>query len=227
MRLSLHRQGRLQLRLTREIPPDDLRIFIGSSSEELQVAQAIQLELDDVAECTIWNQSAFDLGATPIESLVEIGPSFTAAVLVLTPDDLTQKRGQVGPAPRDNLIFEAGFFTGTLGRARTFLVHPREPRMALPSDLARVTTATYASRSDGNLHAAVGPVPTNQPGAGARVMRASPSEPTRYGRRRLAAAGHRERCPSRPVGAYLHGRRSSIVEAGEEPQTSQVRRRMA
>jgi predicted nucleotide-binding protein len=70
------------------------------------------------------------------------------------------KRGAATAAPRDNIIFEAGLFTGTLGRARTFLVYCRDAKIALPSDLAGVTAATYAERSDGNLHAALGPVCT-------------------------------------------------------------------
>jgi predicted nucleotide-binding protein len=136
------------------------RIFIGSSSEGLGVAESLQLGLDAVAECTIWNQSAFNPSATIIESLVDIGRRYEAAILVLTPDDMLTKRQESAPVPRDNLIFEAGLFTGMLGRARTFLVHPREPRMALPSDLAGVTTAAYSAPSDGNLHAALGAVCT-------------------------------------------------------------------
>jgi predicted nucleotide-binding protein len=70
------------------------------------------------------------------------------------------KRGFAAVAPRDNIIFEAGLFTGTLGRARTFLVYCRDTKISLPSDLAGVTAATFAERSDGNLHAALGPVCT-------------------------------------------------------------------
>lgn len=136
------------------------RIFIGSSSEGLSVAESIQLGLDEAAECTVWNQSAFDPSRTTIESLVDISREFDCAVLVLTPDDMVVKRGSATAAPRDNIIFEAGLFTGTLGRARTFLVYCRDAKIALPSDLAGVTAATYSARSDGNLHAALGPVCT-------------------------------------------------------------------
>ena len=134
--------------------------FIGSSTEGLAVAEAVQLGLDEVAECTVWNQSVFDPSRTVIESLVDIAREFECAVLVLSPDDMVTKRGATTTAPRDNLIFEAGLFTGTLGRARTFLVYCRDKPIALPSDLAGVTAATYALRSDGNLHAALGPVCT-------------------------------------------------------------------
>lgn len=131
------------------------KVFIGSSTEGLEIAEAIQLGLDAVAECTVWNQSAFEL---TIEGIVDISRGFDFAVLVLTPDNMLVKRGETGFAPRDNLVFELGLFTGALGRARTFLVYSRDDELQLPSDLSGVTAATYATRSDGNLQAALGPV---------------------------------------------------------------------
>lgn len=136
------------------------RLFIGSSTEGLSVAEAIQLGLDHVAECTVWNQGVFGLSSTTIETVVDTAADFDFAVLVLTPDDTTTRRGTSANSPRDNLIFELGLFTGILGRARTFLVYPRDARLHLPTDLAGVTAATYASRSDSNLEAALGPVCT-------------------------------------------------------------------
>jgi predicted nucleotide-binding protein len=48
--------------------------------------------------------------------------SFDFAILVLTPDDLTQSRGKQQPSPRDNVVFELGLFIGALGRDRVFMV---------------------------------------------------------------------------------------------------------
>lgn len=136
------------------------QVFIGSSSEALPIAEALQLGLDEVAESTVWNQSSFPPSRTAIESLVDLSGKVDSAVLVLTPDDLTLKRGYAKPSPRDNMLFEAGLFTGALGRSRTFLVYCRDAEIELPSDLAGVTSLTYAKRLDGNLHAALGPVCT-------------------------------------------------------------------
>jgi predicted nucleotide-binding protein len=136
------------------------RVFIGSSTEGLSIAEELQVSLDYVAECVIWNQGVFNLSQTVIEGIVDISGNFDFAIIVLTPDDALNKRGEIAPTPRDNLIFELGLFTGVLGRARTFMVHPRDVHLHLPSDLAGVTVATYAIRSDGNLAAALGPVCT-------------------------------------------------------------------
>lgn len=136
------------------------RVFIGSSTEGLAVAELIQLGLEHAVECTLWTQSSFTPGQTTIESIVDLSVQYDFAILILTPDDLLLKRGGQAFAPRDNILFELGLFTGALGRARTFMVYGREETIHLPSDLAGVTAVTYSKRSDGNLEAALGPVCT-------------------------------------------------------------------
>lgn len=131
-------------------------VFVGSSSEGLPIARAIQIGLDREAELTLWNQGVFGLSEGTLESLVHAIEQFDFAVLVLTPDDLVESRGRSSPGPRDNVLFELGLFMGGLGRDRTFIVHERSADLRLPSDLAGVTSATFERRSDGNLEAAVG-----------------------------------------------------------------------
>lgn len=146
---------------TRGLSSSRLRVFIGSSAEGLAVAEAIQVGLDHVAEVTLWTQDNFPPGSTTIESLVQTAPSFDYAVIVMTADDVLIKRGAKYRAPRDNLIFELGLFTGVAGRARTFLVFPRDEPIEFPSDLAGVTKLDFQMRrADSNLSAAVGAVCT-------------------------------------------------------------------
>jgi predicted nucleotide-binding protein len=133
------------------------RAFIGSSTEGLAIAEAIQELLDPVAECTIWNQGVFAPSDTTIDSLQDARLLYDFAIVVVTPDDTTTMRGVSAPAPRDNLLFELGLFAGALGRARTFLVLPADSPPRLPTDLSGVTTARFRARSDGNLVAALGP----------------------------------------------------------------------
>jgi predicted nucleotide-binding protein len=137
--------------------PSRPRGFIGSSTEGLPIAHAIQELLDPVAECTVWNQGIFTPGSIFIDSLQDARLVYDFAVIVLTSDDTTTSRGKTAPAPRDNLLFEMGLFAGALGRARTFLVLPADSPPRLPSDLSGVTTTTYRARSDGNTVAALAP----------------------------------------------------------------------
>jgi predicted nucleotide-binding protein/fido (protein-threonine AMPylation protein) len=137
------------------------RIFVGSSTEGLPIAEALQVGLEYDAEVTIWQQGVFGLSSGTLETLVATAKEFDFAVLVLTPDDMVVTRGEERPVARDNVLFELGLFMGSFGRHRTFIVHPRVAEMHLPSDLAGITTATYdAGRSDGDIQAAVGPVCT-------------------------------------------------------------------
>lgn len=137
--------------------PSKPRLFIGSSREALRIAEAVHANLDEDFECTIWTQGVFGLSSANLESLEERLGQSDFAVLVVTPDDVTESRGSKSGSPRDNVIFELGLFMGALGRKRTFLVRPRKADIKIPSDLNGITAATYdENRSDGNLRAATG-----------------------------------------------------------------------
>lgn len=132
-------------------------LFVGSSSEGIEVARAIQDQLGGDAEVTLWSDSLFELGKATLESLVELTNRFDFAVLVLSPDDIATIRGRTTPTPRDNVVFEFGLFMGRLGRERTFAVCDR----ALPvwNDLAGITMALYdGGRSDGTQQRLLDPL---------------------------------------------------------------------
>ena len=131
-------------------------VFVGSSSEGLRIAQAIQVVLDPVCEVEIWSQGVFGLTQGTLESLVLALERFDFAVLVLTADDLKISRGTERQVARDNVLFELGLFVGGLSRDRTFMLFDRTHPPALPTDLAGVTAATFEPHSSGNLQAALG-----------------------------------------------------------------------
>ena len=133
------------------------KIFIGSSSEGLEVANRIQANLAKDFDVEVWNQmTVFTLGNVTIESLEKAIRDFQFAIFVLTPDDELKSRGKVCRVARDNVVFEAGLFIGSLGRMRSFVVQPDHKDLAVPSDLAGVTVAKYPSDYS-NLGAALGP----------------------------------------------------------------------
>jgi O-acetyl-ADP-ribose deacetylase (regulator of RNase III) len=138
------------------------RIFVGSSREAIDVCRAIQEELDDDFDVTVWDQDIFRLSYGALDSLLDALDSCDCGVFVLTPDDLTERRGESSPTARDNVIFELGMFIGRLGRDRTFMLIPATSTVRLPSDLIGLTAARYdADRFDsGQRRAAVGPACT-------------------------------------------------------------------
>lgn len=135
------------------------RIFIGSSVEGRSVAYAIQQNLRYDAEATVWDQGAFELSLTSIESLSDALSENDFGVFVFAPDDLTKIRNSLKSTVRDNVLFEFGLFIGRLGRQRVFFVIPADGTLHIPSDLLGITPGKYeVGRSDGNMQAATGSV---------------------------------------------------------------------
>jgi hypothetical protein len=119
------------------------RVFIGSSSEGLKIAEALFSCLNRDTQPTLWTHQLFLPGQYPLEVLEKQLKRHSFAVLVASPDDELVKRGMSSPAMRDNLLLEFGLFTGALGRRRVFFVCPDSPSIELPSDLFGIVMATY------------------------------------------------------------------------------------
>ncbi len=138
-----------------------IRVFIMSSVEGLPVAREIQSGLaHDEFLVVVWTNGVFMASHYPLESLEAQLEAADFAIAIAHPDDRTESRGQSQQTPRDNVIFELGFFMGKLGRRRTILVEPREDRPKLPSDLMGLTAIGYRSGPPEQLAANLGPVCT-------------------------------------------------------------------
>jgi predicted nucleotide-binding protein len=137
------------------------RLFVGSSSEGIQIARSVEVQLSDVAEVTLWKDGPFGLNSGSLQALVRASSQYDFAVLVLTPDDVITSRDVTSQAPRDNVMFELGLFMGRLGLERCFAMVGDDPSVKLPSDLAGVTLARFQSaRGDANWLSAVSPACT-------------------------------------------------------------------
>jgi Predicted nucleotide-binding protein containing TIR-like domain len=134
-------------------------LFIGSSSESLDIAYAAQVNLEDVADVIVWNQGLFELSRYFLESLLDALDETDFGLFVFAPDDLTKMRGREMQTARDNVIFELGLFIGRLGRERSFVIMPKGmPDFHLPSDLLGISTGTFEPPAKPErLQAALGP----------------------------------------------------------------------
>lgn len=145
----------------REAKPGRPRLFIGSTSEAVEVAKEVQAELDRHIEVTVWYQNLFTPGDSTWFRLVDMARNrFDFALFVFSADDVVESRGTSSRALRDNVLLEYGIFVGAVGPNRTFFLYNRDHPPKIASDLAGITALDYGDRDDGNLQAAVGPACT-------------------------------------------------------------------
>jgi CAP12/Pycsar effector protein, TIR domain len=123
------------------------RIFLGSSGQQAKLLQALTRGLEEVARVDPWTTS-FNLGTTTLERLLELTRQVDFAAFVFAQDDWTStspgtssQAGAGQASPRDNVVFEAGLFGGTLGMRRTFIIHANGAK--LPTDLLGLTCVRY------------------------------------------------------------------------------------
>src|SRR5262245_18018982 len=128
------------------------RIFLGSSGKQEKLLQALTRGLEDVAHVEPWTTS-FNPGTTTLERLLELTREVDFAAFVFARDDWTSMGPSAAPSsdlglasPRDNVVFEAGLFGGTLGMRRTFILHANGAK--LPTDLLGFTCIRYGEATN-------------------------------------------------------------------------------
>lgn len=119
------------------------RIFIGSSSEGLPVAQRIKEFFEPEYECYIWNDGVFKYNEGFLETLVKSASLFDFGFMVFAADDMSRIRHHEYSTTRDNVLFEYGLFLGRVGLDRAFVLI--EEGVKIPSDLQGVTLLSYKS----------------------------------------------------------------------------------
>jgi len=120
-----------------------MKVFIGSSTEAIPIMEKVAELLEDIdfiVKCWKDNES-FILGRTISENLTTILNEVDAAIFIYSDDDKTWYKDRVIGSPRDNVLFEHGFFAGKLGLNKSIIVRYNEPR--IPSDLAGIIYAKY------------------------------------------------------------------------------------
>src|SRR6187549_531483 len=121
------------------------RIFLGSSTQQEKLLQALTRGLQDISDVEPWT-TVFTPGVSTLDRLVELTREVDFAAFVFAQDDWTSKGASPDEAsgeasPRDNVVFEAGLFGGALGIRRTFILHANGAK--LPTDLNGLTAIRY------------------------------------------------------------------------------------
>ncbi|MDF2438278.1 MAG: hypothetical protein K0Q95_2654 [Bacteroidota bacterium] len=131
------------------------KIFIGSSTEGLDVARKIKTALKFDAHVDTWADGLFDRpGQAYIEVLENMLGKYEYGIFVFTPDDNIFTRGQISKIPRDNVIFEYGMFLGRHTRNKAFFIVPRGVDIKIMTDVLGITSLDY-DPTNTNLQSAV------------------------------------------------------------------------
>lgn len=127
------------------------KVFIGSSNEELEIANKIKETIDQLEhfEATIWNESLWDksifrFNQNYLNSLLTASLRFDFGILLGTASDILESRNEVYFSPRDNILLEFGLFLGRLGERSCAIL--AEHDVKLPSDLSGVHISRFDSR---------------------------------------------------------------------------------
>lgn len=122
------------------------KLFIGSASESLEFANALEFELQNDATTEVWNR-AFRPGHYTLEELTRKAAEVDLAVFILGQEDKTESRGKIVLSPRDNVVYEAGLFGGHCDVSRVlFLVDARGTK--IPTDWDGIGYLTYDPSSE-------------------------------------------------------------------------------
>ena len=117
------------------------RIFIGSSTEGLSVAQRIKAFFEPDYDCYIWNDNIFQFNEGFLETLLKSASLFDFGFMVFAADDVTKIRDQEYETKRDNVLFEYGLFLGRVGVDRAYII--KEDNVKIPSDIVGITLLSY------------------------------------------------------------------------------------
>lgn len=125
------------------------RIFIGSSTEGLPVAERIKKFFEPDYECKIWNDGIFQYNDNFLETLMKSASLFDFAFMIFSADDMVLVRDEIFESARDNVMFEYGLFLGRVGNQRAFVV--KDINVKIPSDLLGITIADYETDDHNNV----------------------------------------------------------------------------
>lgn len=122
-------------------------VFIGSSGARKFVAESLRLKLKPLidGEVRVWtDDEIFSPSSVTLDALIEQSKLCDFGIFIFGADDKVNSKGKNHSAPRDNVVFEGGMFTGTCGLCRTFFICEDDIKLKMPSDLSGVTFLKFS-----------------------------------------------------------------------------------
>lgn len=124
------------------------KLFIGSSSEGLNIAKHVKAFFEDVYDCHVWNEDVFALNKNTLESLLKAAYLYDNAIMIWTSDDIALIRENLEDTARDNVLFEHGLFLGSMGTGKSYVLC--ESGVKVLSDLMGITVSFFDTEMIGD-----------------------------------------------------------------------------
>jgi hypothetical protein len=120
-------------------------VFLGYSSASEITAAAVKRYLLTLGAKVLDWQTDFIPGRTILDQIEQAAARSIGGIFLFTKDDDLADRGQSAVAvPRDNVVFEAGYFIGLKGKHNVLII--REAGSKMPADLGGDIYASLADR---------------------------------------------------------------------------------
>lgn len=107
-------------------------VFLGYSGKSAEIAHNVKLYLEHLGATVLDWKTDFPPGGSILEQIQEAARRCSGGVFLFTKDDQLVGAGEQ-VAPRDNVVFESGYFAATCGKERVLIV--RENGAKMPADL--------------------------------------------------------------------------------------------
>lgn len=122
-------------------------VFLGYCSASSATAAAIKGHLTSLGARVLDWQTDFIPGRTIIDQIEQAASRSIGGVFLFTKDDdLATETQTFSAVPRDNVVFEAGYFIGLKGKQNVLIV--RESGSKMPADLGGDIYASLPDRND-------------------------------------------------------------------------------
>lgn len=119
-------------------------VFLAYSSASEKVALKVKQYLEDVLRVTVLDWHDFKRSHDILDQIAEAAQRCSAGVFLFMKDDKLNEEGQ--DVPRDNVVFEAGFFASAKTMVRVLII--REEGSKMPADLGGKIYGSLADREN-------------------------------------------------------------------------------
>ena len=141
------KEFRVPFRYWREQLKQRRDIFLGYCGSSISTALKIKKFLEGEGVTVLDWKTDFNPATSILEQIEEASKRSGAGIFLFTKDDpVSAGRGKDRAVPRDNVVFEAGYFCALKGKSKVLIV--RESGAKMPADLGGDIYASLDNRKD-------------------------------------------------------------------------------